>query len=265
MSLAEVYQQALEKKYGYPKGWMANWPPGFDQRLGVVGRIDDGKINRDAMLADKGIEATEDADHGRAAGPWTFQSDQEISVQFGVDASAPGWAWIGNAKAGLKIGFGKSEGVVLGVGSSHQERLLDIDSLKPKLVKAAEQGKIEVGQAVIVEKHVADSGLQATSQGHNAEFAATTNVDIAGGGLQSLASFAANLNVHQNSRDVTTETYPDGFTVAFRVLKLGTRGYWWWKKIAIVDRERVDRGELDEESVLEDDDYFALLTSAEFH
>jgi hypothetical protein len=262
VSLAQVYQKALETKYEYPRGWVANWPPSFDQRLGVVGRIHDGKISYDAMLADKGIEAAADTDQGRGGGPWTFQSDSEIRVSFGVDASTPGWEWIGNAKAGLKIGFGKTEGVVLGVGSTHVERLRNIDALRQELLDAAEDGRMQLGQAVIVEQQIADSGMQATSQGRQAEFAATTNADISVAGLQSLASFAADLNVHQSSEGVTTEQYPKGFTVAFRVLKLGTRGYWWWKKVEVVDR---DIGPIDEEAGLEDDDYFALLKSAEFH
>jgi hypothetical protein len=51
-------------------------------------------------------------------GAWTSRSEKQISVAVGVDASLPDWKWIGNAKAGLKVGFGKNEGVVLGVGSS---------------------------------------------------------------------------------------------------------------------------------------------------
>ena len=266
MALADVYQQALESQYGYPRGWMANWPPGFSQKLGTIGRIAQGKINSDSTLSDKGIQAAEDPDHGTPAGTWTFQSDQGIGVKLGADASVPGWQWIGNAKGGLKIKFGENQGVVLAVGGSHQERLRDLDSLKPKLIEAAEQGKMEVGQAVIVARHVADSGFQATSHGQHAEFAATTSLDVSVAGVQGLASIAGGLNVHQNSHDVTTEMYPQGFTIAFRVLKLGTRGWWWWKKLTVVDRELLGDEDVDEEAALGDLDYFALLPSAdEFH
>lgn len=268
MALADVYQQALEHEYGYPRGWMANWPPGFDQTLGAIGRISDGKINRDSTLSDKGIEAAEDPDHGTPAGPWTFQSDKGIGFELGANASLPGWQWIGHAKGGLKIKFGDNQGVLLAVGGSHQVRLRDLDSLKPKLIKAAEQGAMEVGQAVIVARHVADSGFQATSQGQNAEFAATTSLDVSAAGLKSLASLAGDLNIYKNSHGVTTEMYPTGFTIAFRVLKLGTRGWWWWKRFTVLDQDLAwKRGEgLDEEAWLGDEDYFALLPSAdEFH
>lgn len=260
MSLAEVYQDALEDRFGYPKGWMANWPPGFDHPLGAVGRIDEGMINQAAMLSDKGVDATEDPDRGTPDGSWMFRSDKNIAVAFGADAATSGWEWIGNAKAGVKVVFGSSEGVVLGVGSSHQERLLNIDGLRAPLLQAAEDGKIEIGQAVIVEKHVADQGIQITSQGHNASFLATTNAEVGLAGGPSLASFAIDLNIHEGSHGATDETYPNGFTVAFRVLKLGTRGYWWWKRVVIEEVDQLRKE--DEEELLSDEDYFALLPAA---
>jgi hypothetical protein len=260
MSLADVYQRALNEKYEYPKGWMANWPPGFDQVLGAVGPIAAGKINRNAVLSDKGIKATSDPDPGQPDGPWTFQSDKNISVAIGVDAKAPGWGWIRNAKAGVKIGFGENEGVVLGIGSSHQERLLNIDGLKEPLLQAAEEGKIAVGEAVIVEKQVADKGLQITSHGQNASFTATTGADVGPAGAPSLASFAVDLNVHEESHEAANESYPNGFTIAFRVLKLGTRGWFWWKHIVV--EGIVEVTDEDQETLLDDDDYFVLLTSA---
>jgi hypothetical protein len=257
MSLADVYQEALEKKYGYPKGWMANWPPGFDKRLGGIGRIHDGKLNIDGTLSDKQIEANEDPTPGEPVGPWTFQSGNDISIAIGTDASAPGWQWIRSAKAGLKIGFGKTEGVVLGVGSSHQETFLNIDALRPQLLAAAEDGRLALGQVVIVGRQRAGNGVQVTSEGQNAEFKATASAGQAG--APSLASFAADLSVHEDSHAVTSETYPNGFTVAFRVLKLGKRGWWWWKHITVEGVAPASEDE--EEALLNDDDYFALLPS----
>jgi hypothetical protein len=262
VGLADVYQQALEEEYEYPKGWMANWPAGFDRRLGEVGDVSNHKFNRDAMLGDKGIEAREDPDHGRPDGPWNFQSDENISVAVGVDASLPQWRWIGNAKAGVKIAFGKSKGVVVGIGSSHQERLLDIDGLKQELLDAAKDGRIDVGKAVVIEQHIADSGVVVESEGQSAELAATTNADVGPAGTPSLASFAADLNVHEDSREVSQETYPNGFTIAFRVVKLGTRGWWWWKHIVVEGVAPVDDDDM--EAMLTKQDYFAPLPGARF-
>ena len=84
MSLAEVYQEALEDKYKYPKGWMANWPPSFDHRLCDVGQISDHMLNTNAVLEDKGINAQVDPDPGSPDGPWDFQSDESIHARVRV-------------------------------------------------------------------------------------------------------------------------------------------------------------------------------------
>jgi hypothetical protein len=255
-SLGDVYLKSLQKRYGYPKGWMANWPPDFSQRLGVIGSISGGKINRDALLKDKGIHARKDPNRGGVAGPWNFQSDKSIKVSIGLDASTPGWEWIGSAKGGVKVGFGRAGGAVLGIGSSHLEGLLDIDGLKDELLKAAKTNKIAFGQAIVVEQQVADSGLLLVAEADNAELTAKVSADIGPTGIQSLASVAGSLNLQDQSHSVAVNAFPKGFTVAFRVLKLGTHGFWWWKRIVV---KAAAVTEMDEESQLADSDYFAVL------
>ena len=52
-SLADVYEQSLIDEYGYPRGWMANWPANSNKRLGDVGTLSDRMFNTNATLDDK--------------------------------------------------------------------------------------------------------------------------------------------------------------------------------------------------------------------
>jgi hypothetical protein len=267
MGLADVYQDAMQKHYQYPKGWMANWPPGYEQRLGVVGTISRGMLNYEAMLSDEGVIALEDPDHGTSAGAWNFQSSQGIKADVGVDASTPGWEWIGNAKAGVQVAFGSNEGIVLGVGETHFERFRNIDEVKSSLLKAYQAGKLSLGQAVVVERHVADKGLLVVSHGSNGTFKGTASADITPGGTPPLASFAADLGVESSSEDLSVQQFPHGFTIAFRVAKIATSGFWWWTHVVVKDEARLVLDESSiwdrelvrtdpDESTLSADDYF---------
>jgi hypothetical protein len=262
--LRHVYSDAVVEKYGFPEGWMANWPAGTDRMPGDVGTIqDDGEsFNKDGVLADYGITAEPAPPDSRPDGGWEYTSSSDIKLDIGVDASTPGMDWIGNAKAGVKIGFGQEKGLVVAIASAHGEGLANIDGLKQQLLDAARSGRIEVGKAIIVQQLVADSGLIITSDGNSGELAATTNVDVGGAGKPTLASFAADFDVAHKSQAVSENAYPNGFTVAFRVLKLGKRGWFWWRHITI--EGITDVTEVDEESLLTPDDYWALMPDAEF-
>jgi hypothetical protein len=262
--LRQVYQDAMTKKYGFPRGWLANWPAEFDRLPGQVGEIDDDThtFNKDGELADYGITATADSPSPRPDGPWEYTSGADIKIEIGVDASAPGMGFIGNAEAGLKIGFGRERGLVLAIASAHEEGLRNIDQLKRDLVAAAEKGDIGLHKVVIVQQLVGDSGLLVTSEGNSAELAATTNADVGGAGKPTLATFGLDFHLANKSQEVAEHSFPNGFTVAFRAVKLGKRGWFWWREI--VAEGIVAVTEDDEEALLERDDYFAPLPDAEF-
>lgn len=263
MGLSDVYRTAIQDHYEFPKGWLPMWPPGLDHPLGAVGRVDDGKFNQNAVLADKGIEVSEDPDHGTTDGPWDFSSDHSISVKFGVDGKLPEWNWIGAAKAGVKIAFGKSEGVVVGVGTADQRRFGNIDGLKEDLLDAAHQKRLARGDCVIVEQHVANTGLVVASEGGNAEFSATTSANIGAPGVpQTLASFAADLAVQSASSTVAHNSYPGGFVIASRIVKVGQKGFLWWKELRIEGVTPVDEEQAIavEEELATPDDYFAVFS-----
>jgi hypothetical protein len=262
-SLGEVYRRALEEKYDLPQGWVANWPPGSDYVLGQVGRVDKkGAFSVGGTLSDKDILATEDPEPGKTDGPEQFQSSNAITVDINTNATLPTWEFIGNAKAGVRVGFQESAGVVIAVGSANRKRLANIDGLKESLLAAANLGRLKVGQSVIVEMQVADSGLVITSEGGSGELTATTNFDVGPTGAPKLLHFAADFSVKHSNAAMAHSTFPDGFTSAFRVVTLGERGWWFWKRITLTG---VVAGGLDDpEAWLQRDDYFALFPDAEF-
>lgn len=261
--LGEIYTKALRDVYGLPQGWLANWPPGADYILGQVGTVDDdGHFAVGGTLADKGITASEDPAPGMADGPEQFQSSNDIQVEIGVDASLPAWKFIGNAKAGVRIGFQKNSGVVVAIGSANRVRLANIDGVKDSLLTAASTGVLRKGQSVILEMQVADSGLVVSSRGGSGEMTATTNFDVGGTGAPKLLNFAADFNVKSSTAAMDHATFPNGFIPSFRVVTLGERGWWFWRHVVLVGV--AGPGLDDPELTLDRDDYFAPYPDAEF-
>lgn len=262
-SLGDLYSEAIERKYDFPRGWKANWPPGFDYKLGQVGTIDDeGRFSYDGKLSNYQINAREVSDPDRADGPWQYQSNEQINIEVGTDASLPAWKWLGNAKAGLKVGFAKSGGLVLAVGSSHVRRLADLDRLRKDFLEAAQAGRLHVGQAVIVEMQVADCGLVIASMDGSGELTAKTNFDVTPSGGPALVSFAADFRLQQASSAVSSQSFPDGFPIAFRVLQLGKRGWFWWRRLVVLGLAPAaapgsSADVTDAEESLDEEDYWA--------
>lgn len=202
------YRRAVIEKYGFPGGWVANWPPGRGRNPGDVGTVVDPGFNQDGALADYDMSAVQAPAQGPSAGPWSFTSSETISVEIGTDATVPAWQWIGNAKAGLKLVFGSQEGIVLSVGSSSFRNLANLDALKADLLAAGQTGKMGVGKSVIVEALMADNGLVITSDGQTGTLEATTDFDVAGMGSPTLAAFAANFNLRSNSAAFSNLSFP---------------------------------------------------------
>ena len=119
-----------------------NWPLGFDISLGDVGTISKDSFSTGGTLYDKGLHADVDPAPGRPDGEWNYASNKDISINISADATTPGFDFIGNAKAGVIIGFKQQESLVLSVDSSHQARFLNIDGLKAQLLEAGKQGTL---------------------------------------------------------------------------------------------------------------------------
>jgi hypothetical protein len=264
MSLGEIYQDAIIDKYGFPDGWVANWPAAHGRQLGEVGSVEDPGFNKDGILADYELSASTAPAAGPKAGAWSYKTSKEIKVAFGVDASLPGWGFIGKAKAGLKIGFGSESGLVLYVGSSNYDSLADLDGLRKALLAAGRAGKVPLGRSIVVERLVADTGLVVGSEGGSGSVQATTNFDIQPGTAPTLASFAADADFSREDAALTREGYPQGFCVAFRVITLVPRGWLWWRRVEVAGIEPLSAETIEgvREAGTSENDFFAPFPDA---
>ena len=203
--------EGIKDQYGLPTGWVANWPPNHPHRLGDVGSVEDLGFNQDGVLADYGLSATPRQDKERTAGPWNLSTSKSIKVDIGTDAQVKGWEWIGKAKAGVKVGFGNQEGMIMSVGSSWYEILQDLDKVRADLLAKGLAKEIPVGRSVIVEQLIADTGLLMVSNGGIGTVEATTTFDAGVGTLPALASFAAGFSVKtQRAGFHTPKSFPMG-------------------------------------------------------
>jgi hypothetical protein len=131
------------------------------------------------------------------------------------------------------------------------------------LLAAAKKGKFSQHQAVIVEMRVADRGLVVASMESAASLRARLQADVKPAGAPvTLASFAANLDLEDQSGAITREEYPDGFIVSYRVIELGKRGSFWWRHWVTMGVTAMSREE--EEMQLLSGDYFAAFDDAKF-
>jgi hypothetical protein len=228
--LHEIYSNGIKQKYGFPPGWFPNWPPGSPRKLGDVGTVESPGFNRDGVVADYALSATPEAPDGKKAGPWNLSSSKSIKVTIGTNAALKGWEWIGAATAGVKIGFGTEAGMIMGIGSSWYEKFQNLDKLRADLLAQGRAKKIAVGKSVIVERLFADTGLSIVSEGVKGTMQATTTFDAGVGKVPALASFAAGFHAVTQQASYTSETHPDGFCVAFRVITLGKRGWFFGRE-----------------------------------
>lgn len=232
-SLGEIYERAVIERYGFPSGWVANWPLAKDVRLGYVGTVHRPGFSKDGELANYDLGASTQPASGQLVDGWAVKTSDATKVEFGTDAKAPGWHFLKGAKAGVKVEFGDEEAMVLQVGPARFETLSGLDQLRADLLAAGKKGKIGLGKSIIIERFFAEGGVVIGSHGHAGTVTATTKADLGVTGLPALASFAVDGQFQAAKSALTYETYPHGFCVAFRSIRLGQRGWFFWRHMTV--------------------------------
>jgi hypothetical protein len=253
MALGDDYRKALVSKYQLPTGWIVNWTPGTDVAVGMVGRFERGSFVRQGWLHDptRGVAWETDPHTGSPDGPWSFQSRQSVKIDARLRGDvAPGWEFVGGAKAGVRFSFDRGGGVVVAARSSHEEHVGDLKALREGLLAAHNEGRrMEERDVVVTAVRVADSGFVLISHESGGEVQATTSADIQGPGMPSLAQLAAEIEISPQSSVASAESYPNGFVIAFQGIELTPRRWRWlprrWR-FGHVTTELVRRGEQDE-------------------
>lgn len=256
MTLGNIYREAWSGQFGLGRGWIPNWWPGTPIALGTRGVATSEGLRYQGTASDIGV----DVRPGRAenfSGSWEFSSSRDIEASFGVDATVPGWEWLGNAQAGLSLSFSRGLGMYISAGPMGVERAADVDELSAALLLAAKGGRVAPGQSLVVEVQSTSNAVILASNGGGGEFKAFVNAELGeSGALGSVASCAGRLNVHRQSGSLTKQEYPNRVVIAYRVLTLGTRGWWWWREIAVRSAPDGPLSAHAESVALSDVDYF---------
>jgi hypothetical protein len=229
MALGTDYRKALVDKYQLPTGWMANWIPGTDVAVGMVGRFDGGSFVRHGWLNDpsRGISWEKDPYPGTPDGPWDFQTKDSVSIENRLNGETdPAWAFIGAAKAGVRLSFRKGGGIIVATSGSHEEHIADQKALREQLLAAHLDGRrMELRDVIITAVRVATAGFVLISHDSGGEVLATA--DIAAGGFTPLTQLAGKIHIQSQSSMASAESYPHGFVIAFQGIELLPRRWRW--------------------------------------
>jgi hypothetical protein len=256
-SIPERVRAALTEYAGEGGDWHGNWPLNSPRALGERGRF-----NGDSFVFGGQSALSFSSDPVRILrDAWEYLDADGSSVELGGDASAPGWEFLGPAKAGLRAQFARSESVYLSVSASYIDRVADVDDVKQALRAAHETGQYSIGTAVVVERLVADKTLLLASRSANSTLNATVAGDVSGTG--STASLAGHLKVIGSHSGVDMEQFGNGPVVlAFRSVILVRRGWLWWRRIEAAGLQPLDgaRSLALLEELAEPADYFVQPT-----
>jgi len=258
MSLADIYRDAWKKKFGLGKGWQVAWPgPGV--AIGQRGVMNDDEFMHLGRVGDYGVSFDFDPEPPKDGGAWDYSSSAEISAEIGADADVPGWSWLGNASAGLSVAFGKDESIYLSASSSIVERVANVDQLKSDLITTAVKMGMPEGQSVVIERQLARMAVLVASEGGGGGLKATVDgkVKVLPGTQGSVASLAGRLNFHSKSGSTFMQKFPNEFIMAYRVVTLGSKG-WWFSRHPTVDGI-LPVGVSTPEDFFTPDDYFVSI------
>lgn len=254
MSLGDIYRSAWQEKFGLGKGWSANWWPGTAVSLGERGVMREGQLQHQGYVGDYGVSFDLDPVPSPVSGAWDYSSSDDTRVDIGTDASVPGWEWLGHASVGLSATFGNQQSIYLSASGTTIERVADNDRLQRDLVSIAVERGMPAGQCVVVERQLTDQAMVLTSSDKSGELKATVSGDVKviTGAQGTVASLAGHLDVKRQVGGTSKQEYPNGMVLAYRIVTLSTRGWWYWRHFTV--RGTVDDSYLD--AVLKPDDYF---------
>lgn len=231
MAVGDDYRKALVNKYDLGTGWVANWTPGTDVSLGMVGRFKGGGFSREGWLHDtsRGVAWARDPYRGSPDGPWHFQTEKSVTIETRLKGETDQtWQFIGGGKAGIKFRFEQGGGIVVSTASSHEEHISDLKALKAGLIAAFEDGKrMDEGDVIITAVRIADAGFVLISHKSGGEVSATANAGITAMGVANLGELAAGITIASQNGMASAASFPNGFVVAFQGIELVPKQWRW--------------------------------------
>ncbi len=267
MSLREAYEEAWRERYGLPQGWIVNPEPGRTIALGAIGTVDDTGFQYDATLAGRGIgqDLPTDPHQQRQDNPWSFQSHEEIKVGISAAAEVPGAGPVGDAAFDVDISFGRTAGVSVYGDAKWFSGYADVGVVRTVVVEAARKDLLFKGDSIVVTQQLSGPGLMFLAEGRDAEIHVRGSARVGPGQLPPISKLSGSLGVVSSSGGARYEVVPDGAVLAVRVLQLGRRGFFWWRRFVAygaayaADLDQIEETHLTPVEGEGEHEYFALL------
>ena len=218
-----------------------------------------GEFVHRGRASDYGVSFNFDSAPPKDGGPWDYSSSTDIHAEIGIDATAPGWEWLGKASAGLSVGFGEQESIYLSANSTVVERVANVDKLKTDLLTTAVKQGMPEGQSVVIERQFSRKAVLVASEGGTGELKATVSgkVNAIPGAQGAVASLAGRLDFHSKTGSTFMQNFPQEFVLAYRIVTLGKSGWFFWRHFVVHGVLPVSGSTA--EDFLGPEDYFVLF------
>jgi hypothetical protein len=236
MSAKSLYINAVSDELDLGGRWIANWPPGNEVAIGMVGDIEDGGFVQRGHLSDsdRAVPFNKDDHKDRPDGyDWASHGAVEVFAKVKGETSKI-IPHVPKASAGIKIQFSKKNSVAVRFDRVMQTRIKSEKQLAKDLIAAwNDNQRMQLGDVVVVAVMDSKSGIAATSASESAEVQATVSANIGSGAID-LGKVKGELGITHESGTDLAMTMPAGNAFAYRAVKL-TRGGPLWLEIKVRD------------------------------
>jgi hypothetical protein len=198
----KVFVRAINDRLNLPGSFHGHWDPGVPAELGDVGRIRDDDWEQIGSAQNRGLGELGSPVEGDPA-PLAFSSGKGIKIESELKGSTKtGFEFIGDAAAGIKITFGRSEAAVVVTPDLRYRQLPDERTLAKAMIQAWHEDKrLEYGDQVLVGLAEATTALILVTEKGNSGVDITTNATITTGSID-IADVKGDLSI-ANTREMS--------------------------------------------------------------
>jgi hypothetical protein len=220
VSLAESYTQEILHELKR----FATWEPGLPLRLGDYGLLNGSLFSRKGNLADLGVTFRRRNDPAAKRVFYTSRESEQVEVGAGAAADVGPLA---NAKAALKISFGRENAILFNAAGVAYESVEDGLDLQRKLLSLLQPGPWDPRWSVVTELMHSGSTTVVVSSGSNAAFVLEAEADVP---KVDLADVTARLVIKSERNIGFGVATADGMTPLFGLSRIRPRGAFWWRR-----------------------------------
>ena len=216
--MASLWQQYTDEIYNECQYW-GIWQPSVHIELGACGPVEDRVFRPQGRLRDYDIqfEVTEDP----TPADTDYSSTDGLDIVFKAKGETKDVPDIPAGKAGVHIGFNRTEAVVIATKGARQPRISDQEKLRRDLLKSvvSPDGGIPERWFVVTDLVQCDFASVIVARGSKAAFAVSAEADFQAG-LVDIANAELDLSVRKESNVGFKMLAQQGATPLFRGMRL---------------------------------------------